>query len=94
MSKLKEVKNKLNKIESDLKILDNPNTNLSHYFAPEFDSYKNGKLKRTSQLLSDQLSNFINQVSVNINALDRSDKLDILDRLKQDIEMRLTKVIV
>jgi hypothetical protein len=92
--KLKRNLERLKKNENSLDQSVTSNINLSHYFKPEFLTYKNGNLNVVALALSDQLDGFIVQVSTNINKLEKSDRLDMLDKLKKDIETRLSSVIV
>ena len=95
MSETTKILERLKKISyTKQEEIEQPINSLSIFQNPEYKTIENGKLKRIGKNIEDLIANFIYQLGTNINNLPKDQKLDVLDKTKNDLLSSLEKVIV
>jgi len=96
IQKTKNIYKKVNEMDGKLASLNSiePSNQLAYFLDPRFDTYQNGNAKRIASSLIDQVDSFVYQVSTNINKLNKELRLEMLQKLKNDVLQGLDKVII
>mgnify|MGYP001185074905 CR=1 FL=1 len=94
MSETTKILERLKKISYTPEEIEQQTNSLSIFQNQEYKTIENGKLKRIGKNIEDLIANFIYQLGTNINNLPKDQKLDVLDKTKNDLLSSLEKVIV